>query len=479
MVHLKKFIPLLILTLALAPGFLHAQNQSREELERRKRELQKEMEDAQNMLKETKKSSRENLGQLRALRNKIDVRTRMIRNINEEITFINGDINSALRDVKTLQRDLDTLKEQYAQLVVAAYKNRSSYAFVNFIFSAKSFNDAVKRYRYLQQYRDFRRRQADNIVETQEQLRVKVKNLQDQRSKRSTALTSEQAERETLEKDRKEKDEVLSKLKGREKELAQDIAQKQRDQKKVQDLIRAVIRKEIEAARKKAEAEELARRKALEAEKKRKEEERQRALAAAREAAKAAAAQNAANNNNNTAANNTPPPPPPPDPKPEPVAPAPEKSTRVYNVLEATPEAAALSENFEINKGKLPWPVETGSIIGYFGIQKNPDIKITEENDGMIFATRKGGNVKAVFNGQVRSVFAIPGGGYAITIKHGQYFTNYVGLSGFSVKSGQTVTTGQVIGTARTNEEESAGVVEVQIYKVDKLQNANSWFRQR
>jgi murein DD-endopeptidase MepM/ murein hydrolase activator NlpD len=95
----------------------------------------------------------------------------------------------------------------------------------------------------------------------------------------------------------------------------------------------------------------------------------------------------------------------------------------------------------------------------------------------MIFATRKGGNVKAVFSGQVRSVFAIPGGGYAITIKHGQYFTNYVGLSGFSVKSGQSVTTGQVIGTARTNEEESAGVVEVQIYKVDKLQNANTWFR--
>lgn len=478
MVQLKKFIPLLILVLALAPGMLHAQNQSREELERRKRELQKEMEDAQNMLKETKKSSRENLGQLRALRNKIDVRTRMIRNINEEITFINGDINTALRDVKTLQRDLDTLKEQYAQLVVAAYKNRSSYAFLNFIFSAKSFNDAVKRYKYLQQYRDFRRRQADNIIETQEQLRVKVKNLQDQREKRSTALTTEQAERETLEKDRKEKDEVISKLKGREKELAQDIAQKQRDQKKVQDLIRAVIRKEIEAARKKAEAEELARKKAIEAEKKRKEEERQRALAAAREAAKAAAAQNAANNNNNTAANNKPEtPPPPPETKPEPPAPAPEKPTRVYNVLEATPEAAALSENFESNRGKLPWPVETGSIIGYFGIQKNPDIKITEENDGMIFATRKGGNVKAVFSGQVRSVFAIPGGGYAITIKHGQYFTNYVGLSGFSVKSGQSVTTGQVIGTARTNDEESAGVVEVQIYKVDKLQNANTWFR--
>lgn len=480
MMQLKKFIPLLILALALAPGLLHAQNQSREELERRKRELQKEMEEVQATLKETKKSSRENLGQLRALRNKIDVRSRMIRNINEEINFINGDINSALRDVKTLQRDLDTLKEQYAQLIVSAYKNRSSYALLNFVFSAKSFNDAVKRYKYLQQYRDFRRRQADNIVETQEQLRVKVKNLQDQKDKRSTALTTEQKERETLEKDRKEKDEVLSKLKGREKELVADIAQKQKDQKKVQDLIRAVIRKEIEAARKKAEAEELARKKAAAEEKKRREEERQRALAAAREAAKAAAANNAANNNtanNNTAAPT--PAAPPPAPKPEPPAPTPEKPTRVVSVLEASPEAVALSENFEINKGKLPWPVESGSIIGFFGPQRNPDIKIVQDNDGMIFATRKGGNVKALFKGEVRIVFAIPGGGYAVMIRHGQYFTNYVGLSSFNVKTGQQVSTGQVIGTARTNEEESAGVVEVQIYKGDKLQNANGWIKQR
>lgn len=478
MVQLKKFIPVLMLALMFMPVMLHAQNQSREELEKRKRELQKEMEEAQAILRETKKSSKESLAQLRAVRNKIDVRSKMIRNINDEIHFINGDINAALRDVKTLQSDLDTLKAQYAQLIVAAYKNRSSYALMNFIFSADSFNEAVKRYQYLKQYRDFRRRQADNIIETQAQLQQKVKNLQDQRVKRSATLKTEQTERATLEKDRKEKDEVVAKLKGREKELLADISQKQKDQKKIQDLIRAVIRKEIEAARRK-EAEELARRKAAEAaERKRREEERQRALAAAKEAAKAAAANNAANNN--TAAATQPAAPVPPPPKPEPPAPAPEKSTRVYNVLEASPEAAALGEKFEDNRGKLPWPVESGMIIGWFGKQRNADMeRVVEENDGMIFATRKGGSVKAIFEGEVRVVMAIPGGGYSILVKHGQYFTNYVGLLSFNVKSGQKINTGQVIGTAKSNEEQSAGVVEVQIYKLDKLQNANQWIKQR
>lgn len=469
MVQLKKFIPLLLL--ALMPLFLHAQSNqpSREELEKRKRELQKEMDEAQAILKETKKSSKESLAQLRALRNKINVRSKMIRNINDEIRLINSDINNARRDVKTLQNDLDTLKAQYAQLIVAAYKNRSSYALLNFIFSADSFNEAVKRYQYLKQYRNFRRRQADNIIETQAQLEQKVKNLQAQRIKRSSTLKTEQQERTTLEKDRKEKDQVVAKLKGREKELMADIREKQKDQKKIQDLIRAVIRKEIAAARKKAEAEEAARKKAAEAERKRKEAERQRALAAA----KATGAP--ATPNNATAAASQPAAPTPP-PKPEPEE---EKPSRVYNVLEASPEAVALSEKFEDNQGKLPWPVESGMIIGWFGLQKNPDIKIQENNDGMIFATRKGGNVKAIFEGEVRVVMAIPGGGYSILVKHGQYFTNYVGLQTFTVKSGQNIHTGQVIGTAKPNEEGSAGTVEVQIYKLDKLQNANRWIKQR
>lgn len=466
MVKLKKFIPVILLALVLLPAVLRAQgNQpTREELERRKRELQKEMDEAQAMLNETKKSSRESLTQLKALRNKIDLRSRMIRNINDEITFINGDINSALRDVKTLEKDLDTLKQQYAQLIVSAYKNRSSYAMLNFIFSAESFNDAIKRYQYLKQYREFRSRQAANILETQEQLKLKAKNLESQRDKRSQTLKAEQEQRETLEKDRKEKDAVVANLKGREKELLANINQKKKDQKKVQDAIRAAIRKEIEDARRKAEAEELARKKAAEAERKRREEERKRALAAA-EAAKAA---------NPGVVVNT----PPPVEKPATPPPAEKPAARVSNYLEATPEAVALSDNFEANKGKLPWPVESGMILSFFGVQKNADMeRITEENDGIKFGTRRGGNVKAVFEGEIRRIFSVPGAGYVVMIRHGQYFTNYIGLQTISVKQGQVVKTGQVIGTARPNEDESAGVVELQIYKGQTLQNTNPWIR--
>ncbi|NLR61948.1 peptidoglycan DD-metalloendopeptidase family protein [Chitinophaga polysaccharea] len=471
---MKKIIPF-VLMLWLVPAMLAAQNngqqQSREELERRKRELQKEIDDANEQLKETKKSTRESLGQLRALRDKITLRSRLINNINEEINFINGDINTAMRDVKTLQKDLDTLKAQYAQLVVYAYKNRSSYDMMNFVFSAQSFNDAVKRFQYLKQYREYRRRQADNIVTTQEQLNHKIQNLENQRVKRSDVLKTEQDQRATLEEDKKEKDEVLSKLKGREKELVADINQRNKDAQKVQAAIRAVIRREIEEARRKAIEEEAARRKAAEEKRRRDEEARKAALAAAEKAKADAAAANKP-----VPEKPVPPPVKPPEPTPEPEKPA----ARTENVLEATPEALALSESFEANRGKLPWPVDAGNIIEHFGIHQHAVMEhIQVPSDGIVIATNKGGAVKSIFDGEVKSVVVMPGSGYVIIIRHGQYFTTYVRLQTTKVKKGDMVKTGQVIGTASTNDIENTGEVELQIWKGINKQNPEQWIRRR
>lgn len=480
MLYLKKIIPFMLM-LWLLPAILVAQNNgqqqpSREELERRKKDLQREIDDANEQLKETKKSTKESLGQLRALRDKITLRTRLINNINEEINFINGDINTAARDVKTLQKDLDTLKAQYAQLVIYAYKNRSSYDMLNFVFSAESFNDAVKRFQYLKQYREYRRRQADNIVSTQEQLNQKIQNLESQRVRRSDALKTEQEQRNTLEVDKKEKDEVLNKLKGREKELVADINQRKKDAQKVQLAIRAVIRREIEEARRKAAEEEAARRKAAEEKRRREEEARKAAALAAAERAKAAAA---ANNNNNNAANTpapTPAPPPAKTPEPEPEKPV----ARTENVLEATPEALALSESFEANRGKLPWPVDAGNIIEHFGIHQHAVMEhIQVPSDGIVIATNKGGAVKSIFDGEVKSVVVMPGSGYVIIIRHGQYFTTYVRLQTTRVKKGDNVKTGQVIGTASTNDIENTGEVELQIWKGVTKQNPEQWIRRR
>jgi septal ring factor EnvC (AmiA/AmiB activator) len=333
----------------------------------------------------------------------------------------------------------------------------------------------VKRFQYLKQYREYRRRQAGNIVTTQEQLNQKIQNLESQRVKRSTALKTEQEQRSTLEQDKKEKDQVLNKLKGREKELVADIQQRNKDAQKVQVAIRAVIRREIEEARRKAIAEEAARRKAAEEKRKREEEARKAAALAAAERAKAYAAANGGN-----PASTPPPAAEKPAPEPEkPAAAAPEPA-RTENVLEATPEALALSESFEANRGKLPWPVDAGNIIEHFGIHQHAVMEhIQVPSDGIVIATNKGGAVKAIFEGEVKSVVVMPGSGYVIIIRHGQYFTTYIRLQTTRVKKGDNVKTGQVIGTASTNDIENTGEVELQIWKGITKQNPEQWIRHR
>ena len=97
----------------------------------------------------------------------------------------------------------------------------------------------------------------------------------------------------------------------------------------------------------------------------------------------------------------------------------------------------------------------------------------------MIIGTGKGAPVKAIFTGEVRKVAVIPGGGSLVIIRHGQYFTNYARLQSVNVKSGDKVSTGQVIGTAGTNELENLGEVELQIYKGVVRQNPESWIRRK
>lgn len=124
-----------------------------------------------------------------------------------------------------------------------------------------------------------------------------------------------------------------------------------------------------------------------------------------------------------------------------------------------TPEAAALSSSFAGNKGKLPWPVESGFISKRFGTHPHPTLKgISEDNDGIDIQTRPNSEVRSVFDGEVTKIFTVPGYGGTIVVKHGEYYTMYSKLKVISVKSGDKVKAKQVLGQVYTNKE---GVAEV------------------
>ena len=69
-------------------------------------------------------------------------------------------------------------KKQYAEMLYYAYLNQGNYSQLAFIFSSESFNRAYKRIKYLRHLSDYRIRQRDWIVEIQDSLSGKKRQLQ-------------------------------------------------------------------------------------------------------------------------------------------------------------------------------------------------------------------------------------------------------------------------------------------------------------
>ena len=125
-------------------------------------------------------------------------------------------------------------------------------------------------------------------------------------------------------------------------------------------------------------------------------------------------------------------------------------NNRPYSAFETTEEGRETSILFENNKGGLPWPVSTGSLYVRFGVESIPGTKLDRKSDGIEVAVPKGTAVKSVANGTV--VYVGDVNGYqTVFIKHGKYFTTYSYLSSASVRSGQEVRAGTVIGRSGIN----------------------------
>jgi septal ring factor EnvC (AmiA/AmiB activator) len=409
-----KILLLLSLSIFAINGF--AQTPRSAELKKKRAAIQQEIDALRRSIDETKKDKRESLGQLALIQKKLRLRQQQIDIVNEQISDIQGDIDFNANEVDKLRNELDTLKLQYEKSVVYAYKNRSNYNFLNFLFSSTSFNDALKRFSYLKAYRAYRQQQVENYLNIQALLQQKLANLQDSKKERNEALREQTKQQAVLVEDKKEQDEEVAKLKSREQELTKRMNEKRKQDITLRNAINTAIRHEIEIARAKALEEERIARKKAAAEKK--------ALAAANK------------NKKNSKARKE---------KPDPVAHVSSKPAKAESPLDDRPETRAMSANFERNRGHLPWPMASGTVIMHFGMQLYPGTHNYFDNYGITIETHAGTGVKAVFNGEVSAVMSI-GSSEAVIVKHGKYFTTYSNLTGVTVSHGDHVNAGQVLG---------------------------------
>ena len=409
---MKYFKSIIILFLVFSGTQLFAQ--SRSELEKRKAQLNKDIEMTNQILDRTSSDKKVTLKQLNILRAQIRLKQEKINTINSEIRLIDGQINENANQVRSLQSQLVQLKADYAAMIRFAQKNQGSYSKMMYVFAARDFNQAYKRLKYLQQIGDYRRKQAKYIEDTQDSIKQKIAQLNRNKLEKDHLKTDQEKEKNTLGTAQSKQAKVVSSLTSQEKKLKQDLAKKQRDAQNLERAIRQAIAKEIEIARKKAEDE-----------------------------ARAAAAKAKSEG------------------KEAPVA-------KKGSILNTTPEAAKLSADFVSNRGKLPWPVANGIVTEYFG-KSTIGNGVTKESQGWTLRTNPGSPIRAIFEGTVQRIIDIPGA-TAIMVKHGEFFTIYKNIGNVSVSVGQKVSTKQTLGTADEQAE-----IEIQIWKSFDLQDPKYW----
>lgn len=394
----------------------------REELEKQRKQLEAQISQTKSVLDQNKKQQEASLTALTTLNTQIKLRENVIDNIGQQIFELSLEIQQQKQVIELLVNDIDRIKSDYAQNILAAYKMRNAGDKLVFIFNAKDFNQAFMRLKYLNQFNLYRQQQARLILKTQQTIIAEINRMIAIKQQKMNLIGMKEQEKKLLEQDKVEKQVVLTKLQQSEKQLKAELANKQKAAEKLNLAIKELIAKEIAEARRAEEA---------------------RRKAAAAKAAKTGA---------------------------KPVA---EK-----NPATMSPEMFKLSNDFESNKGKLPWPVDNGFISERFGEYAHPTLKgIKTFNNGINISTAKGNTARAIYKGTVKAIFSVPGMERVVLVNHGEYYSVYANLEAVLVKIGQEVKTGESLGTVFTNEETKKTEIHLEIYKQKQMQNPALWLR--
>ncbi len=243
----KIFSFLCLAVILLSATTSYAQNKN--DLEKKKKALQKEINYTNKLLKETRKNKDHTLDELLSLKSKINARTDLIAAMNSEMRLINQEITQSATDIKTLEDELVRLRSEYAKIIYYAFKHRSTYDKMMFVFASKDINQAYKRLKYIQQYTEYRKGQAQEIITTQTDLKTKIAQLESIKQEKTVLVSLEEQETQKLAVEKSEQENIVQKLQGKEQELKDKLKKKEAAARKLQKAIQRIIEEEIRKAR--------------------------------------------------------------------------------------------------------------------------------------------------------------------------------------------------------------------------------------
>jgi septal ring factor EnvC (AmiA/AmiB activator) len=435
-INLSKVIYFIFFFIGLQSSFVaqtKAQQQSQKELQNKKNKLNDDIKQLNMQLSQTKASKKSQINTIVVINTKLKMREELIGTINDQLSQINASIKQNVTEINVLKSNLDKLKAEYAKMIYFAQRNQDSYTKIMFLFSSGNFNQAYMRIKYFQQYAAFRKKQAQEIVATQNVITGKLNELEGQRHEKNVLLGNEKEQKQQLDGEKQQQEIVLSELQQQEHELKKELEKKKRDAENLQIAIRKLI--EAEIRRKLDESIKIAKDKAEKLAKSEKNKNEIKNIKSKTEV--------------------------------KPVA------VKTY-APELTAEAEAVGADFSSSRGKLPWPVAKGVICQGYGEYEHPAIKgFIMNNNGVEICATKGSQARAIFGGEVTSIAISPTGGKLIIIRHGEYLSVYMNIGEVFVKQGDKVTMKQMIGTIQ--DEDGKTSVNLQIWKGQKTMDPSGW----
>jgi len=393
----------LILAFLLSALLVHAQKSTQKQLEEKKADIKKELKEINALLFTNKQNKAAVFSDVENLSYKIERKQELIKLTNQQINLLNQEIEDNSKSIEKLEKDLFEVKEAYKEMILKSFKSKSGKNRLMFILSSETFFQAFKRTQYIKQYSLFRKNQAKKIGLISAELKEIKKELLYKRDLKQGLLTKNRSTQKTLESEKKEAKNIISKLRNKEKKYKRNIIAKEKESQKIDKQIDKLIREAI------------------------------------------------ARSNKNKSS----------------------KNSKGFNL---TPEAKALAKKFELNKGKLPWPVSRGVVIQKFGTQPHPVVKTAKiKSNGIVIATEKSQKVKTVFEGSVLSVLQFRGSNPTVLVQHGNYITAYKNLSKVFVSKGDKVSSNQYIGEVFTNSSTGKSSIQFSIFQKTTPLNPLLW----
>jgi septal ring factor EnvC (AmiA/AmiB activator) len=183
------------------------------------------------------------------LNQQIELRNNLINDYSSQLTLLQKSIDDNLFVIEQLTDDLQNVRDQYANMIKQAYRNKGSYSQLVFLLSSENFNQAYKRMLYIRQMARYRQKQSEQIEAIRTVLVLKTEELNNRKTEQLDVLNQQRAETSKLGVEKQKQSNYSKELKKREKELKTNLREQQKIEDRLQKEIERLIAQEVKKSK--------------------------------------------------------------------------------------------------------------------------------------------------------------------------------------------------------------------------------------